>query len=126
MEDDLYLKSYSMLSKVNTLMNDLNHYGLLFHRDKGWQRLRTTRINKLSRLQSSDAFKQYFDQEVESVQTSLARIEELISLQKRNKALEGSEEYSDEFKGELKLLLDIIDDLQESLELFNQGVSNKS
>jgi phospholipid/cholesterol/gamma-HCH transport system substrate-binding protein len=126
MEDDLYLKSYSMLSKVNTLMNDLNHYGLLFHRDKGWQRLRTTRINKLSRLQSSDAFKQYFDQEVESVQTSLARIEELISLQKRNKAPEGSEEYSDEFKGELKLLLDIIDDLQESLELFNQGVSNKS
>ena len=36
-DDDFYLKSLAMLNKANTMMNDVNHYGMLFHLDKGWQ-----------------------------------------------------------------------------------------
>jgi phospholipid/cholesterol/gamma-HCH transport system substrate-binding protein len=38
--DETFLQLSSILGKGETLMNDINHYGVLFHLDKGWQRLR--------------------------------------------------------------------------------------
>jgi len=40
-KDDLYLSLMNIMNKVNTLMNDINHYGLLFSNNKQWQRLHT-------------------------------------------------------------------------------------
>jgi phospholipid/cholesterol/gamma-HCH transport system substrate-binding protein len=34
--DDMYLRLTSLLSKADTMMNDMNHYGILFHLNKGW------------------------------------------------------------------------------------------
>jgi len=39
-KDDFYLHLNAILSKVDTTLNDINHYGLLFHLNKGWQRER--------------------------------------------------------------------------------------
>jgi phospholipid/cholesterol/gamma-HCH transport system substrate-binding protein len=37
--DNTYLQLTAILKKIDTLLNDLNHYGLLFHLNKKWQRL---------------------------------------------------------------------------------------
>ncbi|HSW87487.1 MAG TPA: MlaD family protein, partial [Rhabdochlamydiaceae bacterium] len=36
--DDLYLRVTAIMSKADTLMNDINHYGMLFNLNKKWQR----------------------------------------------------------------------------------------
>jgi phospholipid/cholesterol/gamma-HCH transport system substrate-binding protein len=35
--DDFYLHLTSLMTKAETLMNDINHYGILFQYDKHWQ-----------------------------------------------------------------------------------------
>lgn len=72
--DEAYLELSSILSKGETLMNDVNHYGILFHLDKGWQRMRARRLNLLQRLQTPQEFRNYFNEEVDQIQTSLARV----------------------------------------------------
>ncbi|NDE82376.1 MAG: MCE family protein, partial [Chlamydiia bacterium] len=42
--DDMYLRMNALLSKMDTLMNDVNHYGVLFHLNKSWQRERLQRV----------------------------------------------------------------------------------
>src|SRR5262249_42784922 len=41
--DDMYLQVKAILSKLNTVADDVNHYGILFHLDKNWKRLRARR-----------------------------------------------------------------------------------
>ncbi len=72
--DDLYLRITSILNKAETTMDDINHYGLLFHSDKGWQRLRARRLNLLQKLQSPQEFRNYFNDEVDQISTSLSRV----------------------------------------------------
>jgi phospholipid/cholesterol/gamma-HCH transport system substrate-binding protein len=72
--DDLYLRLTSILSKGETTFDDINHYGILFHLDKGWQRLRARRMNLLERLSTPQEFRNYFNDEVNQIETSLARV----------------------------------------------------
>jgi phospholipid/cholesterol/gamma-HCH transport system substrate-binding protein len=44
--DDFYLKTVAILSKVDTLMDDVNQYGPLFHLNKTWQREHRKRIEE--------------------------------------------------------------------------------
>lgn len=74
MRDELYLRTNSLLSKAQTTMNDINHYGILFHLDKGWQRLRARRMNLLQKLCSPQEFRNYFNDEIDTVFTSLERV----------------------------------------------------
>ncbi len=72
--DDIYLHAVSIMNKAETLMNDVNHYGLLFHTDKKWQRLRARRLNLLQTLRTPQEFRNYFNDEIDSITTSLARV----------------------------------------------------
>jgi phospholipid/cholesterol/gamma-HCH transport system substrate-binding protein len=72
--DETFLQLSSILGKGETLMNDINHYGVLFHLDKGWQRLRARRLNLLQRLQTPQEFRNYFNDELDQISTSLARV----------------------------------------------------
>lgn len=72
--EDLYLRTNSILSKVETIMDDINHYGLLFQSDKGWQRLRARRLNLLQKLSSPQEFRNYFNDEINEISTSLSRV----------------------------------------------------
>lgn len=74
MRDDLYLRTSSIFSKAETILDDINHYGLLFHNDKGWQRLRARRVNLLQKLRSPQEFRNYFNDEIDEISTSLARV----------------------------------------------------
>lgn len=72
--DDFYLRTGSVLSKLETVMDDINHYGLLFQTDKGWQRLRARRLNLLQKLCSPQEFRNYFNDEINQISTSLSRV----------------------------------------------------
>lgn len=80
MKDDFYLKFNALLNKADILLNDINHYGLLFNSDKGWQRLRARRINLMQRLRSPQEFRNYFNDEVDQISTSLARVSMVLDM----------------------------------------------
>jgi phospholipid/cholesterol/gamma-HCH transport system substrate-binding protein len=77
--DDLYLRVTSLLSKADTTMNDVNHYGVLFHLDKHWQRLRARRLNLLQKLSTPQEFRNYFNDELDQINTSLSRVSMVLS-----------------------------------------------
>ncbi|MDE3047921.1 MAG: MCE family protein, partial [Verrucomicrobiota bacterium] len=54
--DDLYLRLASLMNKGETLMNDINHYGLLFHYNKQWQKSRTRKASFLKALDTPQEF----------------------------------------------------------------------
>jgi len=116
--DDLYLRLVSVLNKVETIGDDVNHYGLLFQTDKGWQRLRARRMNLLSKLSSPQEFRNYFNDEVDQISTSLSRV---------SMVLEKTEQYPSaypliedkEFSKVFAELLRRISGLEEELRMYN-------
>jgi len=118
-KEDFYLRLSSLLSKGETLMNDVNHYGLLFQYDKHWQRSRTKKANLLKSLDTAREFRNYFEGEVDTITTSLGRLTELLDLAgtERQKIVE-----SDHFKQQFSNLMRSVQGLSESLSLYNQGL----
>lgn len=78
MRDDLYIRTAALMSKAEVIMNDVNHYGILFHLDKGWQRLRARRLNLLQKLSCPIEFRNYFNDEMDKVVTSLERVQQVV------------------------------------------------
>lgn len=119
MKEDLYLKISSLLSKGEILMNDVNHYGLLFHLDKHWQRLRARRLNLLQKLCSPQEFRNYFNDEIDKIWTSLSRV---------SMVLEETECYPPclmddcQFKKVFSELLRRFESTEEALKMYNQQV----
>ncbi len=117
--DDFYLHLSSILSKAETLMNDINHYGILFQYDKHWQRSRMKRANILKSLETPQEFRCYFEQEIDSITTSLGRIASLM--EKVNE----TEESRLLFKKEFASLLKNVQSLTDSIKLYNEELSPK-
>jgi len=117
--DEMYLRFTAILSKVDTLMNDINHYGLLFHLNKSWQRLRTQRASLMNALKSPGEFRDFFEQEIDQINTSMSRLSELI--QKADESSERSQIMdSVPFKRDFSELLREVDELSDNLRLYNQ------
>jgi phospholipid/cholesterol/gamma-HCH transport system substrate-binding protein len=117
--DDFYLSFSAVLSKVNTLMNDVNHYGILFHLNKSWQRQRSQRITTLNALDTPEHFKNYFEMEVSEINTAMSRLSMLI-----DKAENGPEKEqilgNPGFTKDFRELLRLVDELSDNLRLYNQ------
>lgn len=77
--DDLYLRISSLLSKAEVTLNDINHYGLLYQNDKGWQRLRARRLNLMQKLCTPQEFRNFFNDEVDQITASLSRVAMVLS-----------------------------------------------
>lgn len=78
-DEEFYLRINSVLSKLETTFDDINHYGLLFHSDKGWQRLRARRLNLMQKLRTPQEFHNYFNDEIDQISTSLARVSMVLN-----------------------------------------------
>jgi phospholipid/cholesterol/gamma-HCH transport system substrate-binding protein len=117
--EDFYLRLSSLLGKGETLMNDINHYGLLFQYDKQWQRARTRKANQLKSLENPREFKGYFEGEVDSIQTSLGRLTELMEHagHEKQKIVD-----SEHFKQQFGALMRSVQALSDSLKLYNEGM----
>ena len=117
--EDFYLRLTSITSKAETLMNDINHYGLLFQYDKGWQRSRTKKANLMQALETPREFKAYFEGEVDTIQTSLGRLTELLERaggqEEREKILQ-----SEGFKQGFMQFFNQAQALSDSIKLYSQ------
>ncbi|MFQ5729011.1 MAG: MlaD family protein [Waddliaceae bacterium] len=114
-KDDLYLRATSLLSKGETILDDVNHYGVLFHLDKGWQRLRARRMNLLQKLKTPQEFRNFFNDEVNQISTSLSRV---------GMVLDKSENYpflieDREFQKVFSELMRRVEGLEEALKMYN-------
>lgn len=79
MKEDAYLRFKSILSKGDTLLNDIKQYGLLFQTNKKWQRLNARRQQLLQRLSNPDLFAAYFQDEMDQISTSLSSVSMLLN-----------------------------------------------
>lgn len=121
--DDLYLKVNSLLSKGETLMNDINHYGLLFQYDKHWQKSRTKKANILKSVETPKEFKNYFEGEIDNITTSLGRLNELFDTASSDKEKIMS---STQFKNQFASLLRNVQSLSNSLKLYNESLFSQT
>lgn len=121
MRDDFYNHIQSFMHKGETLMDDINHYGLLFHLDKKWQRVRARRINLMNRLSTPQEFHNFFNDEINSVLTALSRVscvlEEFSSECCYDEAI-----LSDQFAKVFADLLRRVNALEGNLKLYNACV----
>ncbi len=121
MKEDIYLKVNALLAKADTILNDINHYGLLFHSDKGWQRLRARRLNLLNRLCSPQEFRNFFNDEMDQISTSLSRVYMVLDETESSCCCEVMIE-NREYDKVYAELLRRVESLQESLKMYNQQV----
>jgi phospholipid/cholesterol/gamma-HCH transport system substrate-binding protein len=119
--DDLYLQLTSLLNKGEVVFDDIGHYGLLYHLDKGWQRLRARRVNLMQKLSSPQEFRNYFNDEIDQITTSLSRVSMVLDKTGYcypNYPLLEDKEFSKVFAE----LLRRISSMEESLKIYNQQV----
>lgn len=121
---DLYLKVIDIMNKVSVLMNDINHYGIMFHLNKQWQRTRLQRADLLNALNTPDSFKNYFETEVDQINTAMERISELLNKAEQSPQKEEIMQ-SDPFKKDFADLLRRADELSENLRTFNEELADK-
>lgn len=119
MRDDLYLDLKAIFNKAEVIANDVNHYGLLFHLDKRWQRLRARRLNLLAQLSTPQQFRNYFNDEMDQITTSLSRVQMILeketSLCPRGLLLDDKQ-----FAKVYAELLRRVEGMEEALKMYNQ------
>ena len=122
--EDFYLRLNSLMSKSETLMNDINHYGLLFQYNKQWQKSRTKKANLANALESPKEFKEYFEHEIDEISVSLGRISEVLDRADQGKERELIMQNS-AFQRDFVVLLRQVKALNDAIRLFNQDLVSK-
>lgn len=118
-DDDMYLQLSAILSKGNTLMNDINHYGVLFHLNKSWQRQRLQKVTFLDSLDTPQSFKNYFQKEVDDINLAMARLSMLIEKAGDSKNKDRILQ-SKQFTKDFAELLREVDQMSNNLKLYNE------
>lgn len=126
-KDDLYVRFVALTNKAETVMNDVNHYGVLFHLDKGWQRLRARRMNLMQRLSSPQEFRNYFNDEVDQISTSVTRVSDVLQ-KLNNLSLTGCYNMMQdpEFVKVYGELMRRVSSIEESVKMYNQQVADSA
>jgi phospholipid/cholesterol/gamma-HCH transport system substrate-binding protein len=114
--DELYLRFNAVMSKADTLMNDVNHWGVLFHLNKEWQRTRTQRMTAMNSLEDPLALKRYFQTEVDQINTAMARLSLLIDKAKQEDNLVHEAKFQENFAE----LMRQVTELSDNLHLYNE------
>ncbi len=124
-DDNMYLQFSAILSKGNTMMNDINQYGFLFHLNKSWQRQRLQKSKFISELDSPASFKNYFQNEVDDINTAMARlsmvIEKANTSQNKTKIL-----HDKQFSKDFAALLKEVEQMASNLKMYNEELEDVS
>lgn len=124
-DDDFYLKLMSIFSKIDTTMNDINHYGILFNLNKEWQRSRQKRATLLAALKTPGEFKEYFEKEVDNINTAMNRI--AILIEKAEQAPEKQRIlHNSLFRKDFAELLRAANELLENIRLYNEQLQEST
>lgn len=76
--DCFYLQVTAMMCKLETVLNDISNYGLLFQYDRKWQRKRLCKERAMEQLSSPREAVGFFNTQVCEITNSLDRIERLL------------------------------------------------
>src|SRR5581483_903000 len=96
-------------------------YGILFHSDKRWQRLRARRLNLLQKLQSPQEFRNYFNDEVNQISTSLSRVYMVLN-EVGQDPYGGCLLYDQEYNKVFSELMRRVSMLEEEVKMYNAQV----
>lgn len=113
--DTLYLQLSSVLWHLDTTLVDINHYGLFFQFDKGWQRKRSLRQ---CRQRNADPcnFASSFDNEMATISQALEKVATLLDCIKC-----GGNNVNDPcVNAYLRELLMKVEALENNLKLYNE------
>lgn len=119
--DDFYLRLNAILNKSETLMNDINHYGLLFQYNKQWQKNRTKKATLVNALNSPKEFRSFFEYEIDEISASLGRISELLDRADQDKEREQIFQNMG-FQKDFAVLLRQVKALNDAVRLFNEDL----
>ena len=119
-DQDFYLRMTAVMSKMDTLMNDVNHYGVLFHLNKSWQRTRVKRISELNALETPDSSKNYFQREIDQINTSMARLSMVFDKSQED---ESKVQDSGKFKENFAELMRQVAEMSNNLHLYNEKLN---
>jgi phospholipid/cholesterol/gamma-HCH transport system substrate-binding protein len=122
--DDFYIRLNSLMSKSEMLMNDINHYGVLFQYNKQWQKNRTKKANLVNALESPKQFKSFFENEMDEIGASLGRIAELLDRADQDKERQAILENLG-FQKDFAVLLRQVKALNDAVNLFNQDLISR-
>lgn len=117
--DDLYLRLKSILHKGEVVMDDMNHYGLLFHLDKRWQRLQGRRLRLLEKLCNPNEFAKYFNEEMDQISSSLSRVSVVLN---ESECYPQSLIYNPQFTQRFSELLRRVENMEQTLKIYNEQV----
>lgn len=117
--DDLFLRMKSIFHKGEVVMDDINHFGLLFHLDKRWQRLQGRRLHLLEKLSSPNEFAKYFNQEMDQISDSLSRVSVVLN---ESECYPESLIYNPKFTQRFSELLRKVETMEETLKIYNEQV----
>ncbi len=120
-KDDVYLNLNSLLSKGQTVMDDINHYGILFHNDSHWQRLRARRMNLMQTLCTPQEFRNFFEDEINQISTSLCRVHNVMN-KTSNCCCPETLMCDPQFVDVFAQLLRRVKALEENVSMYNQQV----
>lgn len=116
-DDGLYLQIDGLMTKANTLMNDLNQYGLLFQYNKQWQRQRSKLMAEADRINTPQAFQSYMTKELDIINTTLGRMSTLTNRFDIQELADNKD-----FRHSFMELMQQLDSLQAQVKLYNQEI----
>jgi phospholipid/cholesterol/gamma-HCH transport system substrate-binding protein len=119
-DDGLYLDTQAIMSKVNTLLNDINRYGLLFNYNKTWQRTHLKNLKIGSAIKDPAAFSTQMNHDLDSMKRTLDQMQQITSgLHKKCNSLD-----SKPFRKQFAQFMHEIDALQKRVELYNEQLKD--
>lgn len=121
-DNELYLRIKSILSKGETIADDINNFGILFHLNKKWQRLNAWRLDLKNKLSNPDVFQAYFDYEIDRIGASLNNVAEVLREAERQPCYQTDLLFNPEYTKKFADLIKEVEDLEEALKMYNQQV----
>ncbi|MDF2576699.1 MAG: hypothetical protein K0S74_183 [Chlamydiales bacterium] len=124
-QDDLYLQVEAVLTKVETLMNDLNQYGLLFHNNRTWQKQRSQRMVEMSKIKTSEQMVSFFEQEIDQISTALSRMSKMAKIaESQTKGVNVEEQQ--QFNKAFREIFNKLEHVQDMIKLYNENAYGKA
>ena len=114
-KDDLYIDLHQTLIRLNTVLNDINQYGVLFHMNRTWKQNRSDKMAQIQQLKTPRDFQACFDEEVQNLQLSISHIDSLME-----KATSGKLSKDPRFQKEIRSFLDRTQNLQQMILLLEE------
>jgi phospholipid/cholesterol/gamma-HCH transport system substrate-binding protein len=114
-DDGFYLDISSILSKANTMINDINQYGLMFQYSKSWQRQRVKLMAETNAIKDPKAFGSQINHDVDFLLATLERMNTLTD-KFSSKELSNNPNFQKKFLE----FMNMLKSLQEKVSLYNQ------